>query len=115
MIDQEKIHNQCFSADPKKRILALDQLKYFSSISDKQQAWNDLHRLANDEDGNVRYRAAKALGSVFSEVPDKEQAWNDLVRLTNDEDGRVRSRQLMFLVLYFLKSQMNLSNRHGMI
>ena len=65
--------------------------------------------------GNVRYRAAKALGSVFSEVPDKEQAWNDLVRLTNDEDGRVRSQAVNVLVLYFLKSQMNLSNRHGMI
>ena len=36
-------------------------------MPDKQQAWNDLHRLANDQDSSVRSRAAEALGSfVFS-------------------------------------------------
>ncbi|AKB47043.1 Flagellar motor rotation protein MotB [Methanosarcina sp. Kolksee] len=62
----------------------------FSLISDKQQAWNDLHRLTNDEDSSVRYRAGYAIGSVFSQVPDKQQAWNDLHRLTNDKDRSVR-------------------------
>ena len=79
MVDQEKIHNQCLSDDPKERIHALEQLKnFFSSMPDKQQAWNDLHRLTNDEDSYVRSRAAYALGSAFSQVPDKQQAWNDL-------------------------------------
>ncbi len=86
MVDQEKIHNQCFSDDPKERMLALDQLKYFSSMPDKQKAWNDLHRLTNDKDRDVRSNAVEALGSAFSQVPDKQQAWNDLHRLTIDED-----------------------------
>jgi HEAT repeat protein len=91
LIDQDKIHNQCFSADPKERMLALDKLKYFSQVPDKQLAWNDLHRLTTDENSDVRYRAAYALGSAFSQVPDKQLAWNDLHRLTTDEDGNVRS------------------------
>jgi len=89
LIDQEKIHNQCFSDDPKERVPALDQLKYFLSMPDKQKAWIYLVRLTTDENSTVRYRAASALGSVFSQVPDKQQAWNDLHRLTNDEDSDV--------------------------
>jgi HEAT repeat protein len=93
LVDQEEIHNQCLSNDPKKRIYALEQIQIFvSSIRDKQQAWNDLHRLTNDENCVVKCWAAKALGSAFSQVPDKQQAWNELIRLTNDEDSYVRSR-----------------------
>jgi HEAT repeat protein len=92
LVDQEKIHNQGLSNDPKERIHALEQLKtFFSSMPDKQQAWNDLHRLTNDEDSDVRSSAASALGSAFSQVPDKQQAWNDLHRLTSNEDSDVRS------------------------
>ncbi len=29
----------------------------FSHLSDKQLVWNDLHRLTNDENSDVRYRA----------------------------------------------------------
>ncbi|AKB12157.1 HEAT repeat [Methanosarcina thermophila] len=91
MVDQEKIHNQCLSKDPKERIHALEQLEnFFSLIPDKQQAWDDLHRLTSDEDSDVRFSAAKALGSAFSQVPDKQQAWEDLHRLTSDEDTLVR-------------------------
>ena len=61
-------------------------------MPDKQQAWNDLHRLTNDESSGVRASAASALGDAFSEVPDKQQAWSDLIRLTNDEDSSVRFR-----------------------
>ncbi len=60
-------------------------------MPDKQQTWNDLHKLTNDEDHSVRYSAAEALGSAFSQAPDKQQAWNDLHRLTNDEYSYVRS------------------------
>ena len=63
----------------------------FSDVPDKQQAWNDLHKLTNDASWSVKSSAAFALGSAFSDVPDKQQAWNDLHRLTNDEDNIVRS------------------------
>jgi HEAT repeat protein len=48
-------------------------------VPDKQQSWNDLLRLTNDKDRDVRSRAASALGSAFSHVPDKQLAWNDLL------------------------------------
>jgi len=57
---------------------------------DKEAAWKDLHRLAEDQDGVVRWEAALALGTAFSNVPDKEVAWKDLHRLTGDQDGAVR-------------------------
>ena len=92
MVDQEKIHNQCLIDDPKERIHALEELKnFFSFMPDKQQAWDDLHRLTNDEDRYVRSSAAEAFGSAFAQVPDKKQAWNDLIKLTNDKDSYVRS------------------------
>ena len=92
MVDQEKIHNQCLSDNPKKRIHALEELKiFFSSMPDKQQAFNDLHGLANDEYNSVRFRAAEALGLSYPHVLDKQQAVNDLIKLTNDKDSSVRS------------------------
>jgi HEAT repeat protein len=93
LIDQEEIHNQSLSDDWNEREEALDKLRdNFSSLPDKQQAWNDLIRLTNDENKYVRSKAASALGSAFSQVPDKQQAWNDLIRLTNDENKYVRSK-----------------------
>jgi len=91
LVDQEKIHNQCLSDDPKERLHALEELKfYFSYLPDKQQAWFDLLRLTNDEDSEVISYVAEALGSAFPQVPDKQQAWNDLHRLINDENSDVR-------------------------
>ena len=62
----------------------------FYQVPDKQQAWNDLHRLINEKSHGIRESAISILGSVFYQVPDKQQAWNDLHRLTNDEDSSVR-------------------------
>jgi len=91
LVDQEKIHNQCLSDDPKERIHALEQLEnFFSSMPDKQQAWDDLLRLINDTDFFIRFGVTSVLGSAFSQIPDKQQAWNDLHRLTNDENNVVR-------------------------
>jgi len=92
LVDQEEIHNQCLSNDPKERIDALEELENsFSFMPDKKQAWDDLHRLTNDEDSDVRSSAAEAFGSAFSQLPDKQQAWNDLLRLANDKYRSVRS------------------------
>ncbi len=50
----------------------------------KNQAWQDLHRLTDDQDGYVRRGAADSLGSAFPSIPDeyKIQAWQDFHRLT---------------------------------
>jgi len=74
LIDQEEIHKHCLSDDPIERYEALNQLKdNFSQLPDKQQAWNDLHKLTNDQDSYVRRKAAFALVSIFPDVPDKQQ------------------------------------------
>jgi HEAT repeat protein len=93
LVDQEKIHNQCLSDDPEERIHALEELKiFFSSMPDKQQAWNDLIRLTCDINSDVSSNAASTLYSTFSHVPDKQQVWNDLIKLTSHKDRSVRYR-----------------------
>lgn len=62
----------------------------FPQVPDIEQAWNDLHRLASDNESYVRGRVADALGIAFSHVSDKNQAWEDLIRLTSDTDSGVR-------------------------
>ncbi|AAM06921.1 TPA: phosphorylase [Methanosarcina acetivorans] len=102
MIDQEEIHKQCFSDDPKKRVKAVEQLKdNFSLHSNKEKAWNDLIKLANSEDWHVNNNATYALISVFSQVPDKQQAWNDLVKLATGKDSPVRFRAASILSSVF--------------
>ena len=79
------------SNDPEERKHALEELNnFFSSMPDKQQAWDDILRLTNDIDMLVRNYAASALDYVFSHVLDKQQAWNDLHRLANDEERYMR-------------------------
>jgi HEAT repeat protein len=108
LVDQEEIHNQCLSNDLERRKHALEKLNIlFSSMPDKQQAWNDLHRLTSDENSHVKYGAARALGSAFSQVPDKQQAWNDLHRLISDKNNNVRisSNYSLGRVSIFMASQ----------
>jgi HEAT repeat protein len=116
LIDQEKIHNLCLSDDLQERIYALDQLQeLFSSMPDKQQAWNDLHRLTNDLEHSVRFSAVYALGSAFFHVLDKQQAWNDLIRLTKDKVSYVRSsatNTLGFAFVYVPDKQQTWNDLH---
>ena len=64
----------------------------FSSFSDKDQAWQDLHSLTQDRDKNVRQRAGIALASLFGQISNRDQAWQDLIRLSQDNDFYVRWR-----------------------
>jgi len=81
-----------FSEDINKRREAAIFLGDFGRQEDKAQAWQDLVRLAQDEDGYVRLGAAGALKSAFSLVSDKDLAWQDLVRLAQDKDSYLRGR-----------------------
>lgn len=62
----------------------------FSYLPDKnkQEAWNDLIKLASDEDIWVRRKATASLGSTFSYLldKDKQDAWNDLIKLAINND-----------------------------
>ena len=91
MVDQAEIHRKAISSEIKERREAVGQLRNsFAVLLDKEQAWEDLHRLTQDEDWNVRWGAAGALGTAFPHVPEKKQAWNDLIRLAQDEHRSVR-------------------------
>jgi len=87
MVDQAEIHRKVISGDIEERREAVTQLRSdFADLPDKKQAWEDLHRLTEDEDSIVRSHATDVIGSAFPHVPEKEQAWEDLIRLTRDED-----------------------------
>jgi hypothetical protein len=86
MIDQEKIHAQCSSEDPEERRKALNQIsENLSLLSDKQQAWDDLIRLATDQEFSVWGLVGPTLDSAFSYVPDKQKACEDIIFLINFE------------------------------
>ena len=48
--------------------------------------------LTKDQDSEVRWRAAEALGSAFQYMTNKEQAWKDLFVLRKDQNSEVRGR-----------------------
>ncbi len=73
----------------------------FSQVTNKDQAWQDLHRLTQDRNCEVRWEAVGALVTAFSQVTNKDQAWQDLIRLTQDEDRDVRMRAAEALVTAF--------------
>jgi len=80
------------SENTKKHKEAVNQLIiYFNILPNKAQARDDLHRLTEDYDSDVRRIATAALGSAFISIPDasKAQAWDDLHRLTEDDDSDV--------------------------
>jgi nucleoside phosphorylase/HEAT repeat protein len=62
----------------------------FQYIHNKNQAWEDLHRLSSDKDQNVRAGTAGALGTAFQYIHDNNQAWEDLHRLTSDRCSEVK-------------------------
>jgi len=110
MVDQAEIHRKVASGDVSERREGVEQLRSnFADLPDKDEAWEDLIRLAQsdrrwvvrfwhnikywltwDKNCGVRWRASVALGSAFQHVPDKDAAWKDLIRLTGDEDHYVR-------------------------
>jgi HEAT repeat protein len=104
MIDQTEIHLMAQSKVINERKGAINQLKMnFVFFPNKDQAWQDLHWLAQDDDSNVRWGAASTLGSAFRSIPDahKDQAWQDLHRLMQDDNSYVRGNAASALGLAF--------------
>ena len=58
----------------------------------KKQAWDDLIRLTQDDNSDVRINAVAVLGDCYPKIPEefKKQAWSDLIRLTKDNYYFVR-------------------------
>jgi len=64
----------------------------FVHVPDKDQAWQDLIKIASaGGSGGNQIIVAQELSSAFAYVLDKEQAWQDLVTLTGNEYIFVRS------------------------
>ena len=62
----------------------------YKNISDKKEAWTDLHKLTSYEDKIVRQCIATTLGAIFQYLPNMNEAWIDLHRLTLDKETVVR-------------------------
>ena len=87
VIDQAEIHIYANSNRQENHYRAIHIMQeFFLELPDKIQAWQDLHKLTQDEDYYVRRGAAESLGSAFAHVPDKALAWQDLHKLTQDEE-----------------------------
>ncbi len=75
----------------KNRVEAVEELRRrFEFLLDKEQAWKDLVRLAQDKDSYVRRRATPTLCSAIDYIPNKGDAWEDLYRLTQVQGNNVR-------------------------
>lgn len=88
MEDQIEIHKLVQSKDVEERKRAAVKLTFnFAFLNDKEHAWDDLHRLTQDDDFSVRMNAAHAFGS-YSYIPDeyKKQAWDDLIGLAQSNN-----------------------------
>jgi hypothetical protein len=93
LVDQITIHKKVISrkaSDRKQSAKALVSL--FEYFPDKEQAWRDLFRLAQDKNIVVRKIALEAFGTVAAQAPNKNQAWKDLFRLSQNEDIDIRSK-----------------------
>ena len=97
-----QIHEKAQSSFSKERLEAVEYINNnINDFDDIKNVWEDLHRLAQDEDKSVRWSAANALGWAFAFVPEKDKAWEDLHRLTRDEDKSIRLRAVAALGLAF--------------
>ncbi len=104
LVDQEQLHRELNSKDPKVRGTAVFSLSFcIKELSDneKKRVFKDLHRLTSDEDSNVLYHVVQILKNFFEYVPDKKQAWEDLVRMALDEDSYVREDAAILLKTVF--------------
>ncbi len=91
MIDQAEIHRKCISIDLEERKIAINRLKdNFEKLPNRNQAWEDLYKLASDENSIVQWMAVTALEVTFQHIPEKEQVWKGLIRLTLDENKYIR-------------------------
>jgi HEAT repeat protein len=99
VVDQVEIHRKAASDDVEERIEAADRLRSeFANLPDKEEAWNDLIRLTQDEDSDVQDDAAGALGFAFQYVSDKGEAWENLIRLTQADDWWRMSNSVKYAI-----------------
>lgn len=90
---QAEIHRMAHSKDEGVRRDAVHEFFYnFAIFHDKEQAWSDLIRMAQDESDYVRWGAADSLGKAFPYLPTeyREQAWRNLQSLIENDDRFVR-------------------------
>lgn len=91
LISQRKIHKMVQSENWGERREAANLLgSNFEVLSDKEEAWNDLHRLTLDKVPDVRMDAVHSLGIAFPNIPNKKKAWKDIHRLTQVKEEYVR-------------------------
>ncbi len=102
MSSQAEIHEMISSTKAEDRKDAASALvSALALLPDKTQGWQDLLRLTQDQDSDVRMIAARALGFAFSLQPDKDQRWQDLIRLSYDDKSIGQSEAIEVLGTVF--------------
>jgi hypothetical protein len=91
MVDQEEIFEKAVSEKNEDRQEAVRLLEIiFPKVSDKNRAYDSVHKLTQDNDDIVRALIAHLIGSAFPYFPDSMHAYEDLHRLAKDKDCTVR-------------------------
>ncbi|MDP3104194.1 MAG: hypothetical protein Q8M95_06260 [Candidatus Methanoperedens sp.] len=70
-------------------------------IPNKNQAWEDLHRLTLDKDSSIQWRAAHIIGAGINNHYDKNQLCEDLYRPIQDEESSILQRAEYALSIAF--------------
>jgi len=98
-----QIHEKTQSPSLKERLEAIEYINNnIHRFDDIKNVWEDLHRLTQDEDEEVREGVADALGVAFASIPDKDEAWELLHRLTQDKKENVRWSAAFAYILWGL-------------
>ncbi|MGV8127224.1 MAG: HEAT repeat domain-containing protein [Methanothrix sp.] len=89
-MSQAEIHKRASSRKAEERRSAARNLgSAFALLPDKEQGWQDLLKLAQDQDERVRHLGAMYLKFAF--LPDMERGWQDLLKLAQNQDISVRN------------------------
>jgi len=89
--NQSEIHRKILSNEVNERRMGIAELYInFLSLPDKKKACEDVCRLVEDMNRDVRMFVARSLGIAFPHFYNKKQAWDNLIRLAMDKDYNVQ-------------------------
>jgi hypothetical protein len=91
MVYQDRIIELVSDPNPENRRYAAYVFRYFSDFPDKEKAWEDLHRLTQDENSIVRQNTAFIYQYIYDKVSQKDKLIEWLFGLTEDKSNRVKA------------------------
>jgi 2-polyprenyl-3-methyl-5-hydroxy-6-metoxy-1,4-benzoquinol methylase/HEAT repeat protein len=91
MASQENYHERLNSKSQDEIIRALRDLKFdFEHVPDKTKIQDDLHKLIDRDNDEIKREIINIFKYRFSLIVDKETAWSNLLKLTKNESKDVK-------------------------